>query len=83
MKDSIKKYMEGSPPYLQPEGFLKKRSRHKMSNLTHSERLLRLEMVDKKKLKKVFDSVAAELAVSEAKNTQLEKEFEDSKADKG
>lgn len=55
MKESVKKYLEGSPPYLQPEGFLKKRGKHKMSN---------------------------ELAVSEAKNTQLEKDLEDSKTDK-
>ena len=83
MKESIKKYLDGSPPQLQPEGFLHKRGKHKMSNMTRSERLLRLEMVDKKKLKKIFDSVAAELIVSEAKNTQLEKELEDSKTDKG
>lgn len=83
MKDSVKKYLEGSPPQLQPEGFLHKRGRHKMANLTHSERLLRIQAARMKKQNEEMSKVSDQLAVSEVKNTQLEKAIEDSKTDKG
>lgn len=83
MRDAVKKYLEGSPPVLKPEGFLYKRGKHKMANLTHSERLLRIQAANMKKQDGEISKISNELAESVAKNTQLEKELEDTKTKKG